>query len=84
MPQIYARLVMRPSYEYEFKKYSIESMEITLKKMERKGMLKRENLNYLAVAYIYCLMRDVDRLYAEYELEIGSASTKEDKYKGSE
>lgn len=84
MPQIYARLVMRPSYEYEFKKYSIESMEITLKKMERKGILKRENLNYLAVAYIYCLMRDVDRLYTEYELEIGSASEKEDKYKGSE
>lgn len=79
MPQIYARLIMRPLYEYEFKKYSMESMEVTLKKMERKGMLKRENLNYLAVAYIYCLMRDVDRLYTEYELETGSASVKDDK-----
>mgnify|MGYP000197699275 FL=1 len=80
MPQVYARLVVRPLYENEFKKYSEKSMEMTLKKMDRKGILKIENLNYLAVAYIYCLMRDVDRLYSEYELEIGSAPVVDDKH----
>lgn len=78
MPQIYMLMVMKPLFECEFKKYSEKSMEMTLKKMARKGMMKMENLNYLAVAYIYCLMRDVDRLYSEYKLEVGSASGNDD------
>ena len=66
-------LVQKPILEDKIVKYSQDSLGELIERMRENNSGEVDGLNYLAVAYIYCLMRDVDELYSEYEIEAGLA-----------
>lgn len=73
LPIMYMVLVKKPKLEYEVRRYSRVSLKSLISRMNEKTPGEVEGLNYMAVAYIYCLMRDVEELYSEYEIEVGMA-----------
>ena len=73
LPFSYMFLVQKPMLEDKIVKYSQDSLGELIERMRKKSSGEVDGLNYLAVAYIYCLMRDVDELYSEYEIEAGLA-----------
>lgn len=73
LPFSYMFLVQKPMLEDKIVKYSQDSLGELIERMRENNSGEVDGLNYLAVAYIYCLMRDVDELYSEYEIEAGLA-----------
>lgn len=73
LPFSYMFLVQKPILEDKIVKYSQDSLGELIERMRENNSGEVDGLNYLAVAYIYCLMRDVDELYSEYEIEAGLA-----------
>lgn len=82
LPFAYMVLIQKPILEGKIIKYSRDSLGCLIERMREKDSEWVDGLNYMAVAYIYCLMRDVDELYSEYEIETGLANRNQIEDKG--
>lgn len=82
LPPAYMFLIQKPIIEDAIVKYSQDSLGYLLERMRGKSPEWVAGLNYVAVAYVYCLMRDVDELYSEYEIEAGLSKRNQIEDKG--